>query len=115
MSLGITAVRRALGSGGAEAPLSPAIRALFEVLDLHKSGVRSPDEDELGDPHAGLYPEGPLGVVVDEQDPYLSPVPGVYEPRGVDEGDAVLYREPAPRQHEPRVPGRQSERDPGPQ
>ena len=54
-----------------------------------------------------------LAVGVEQQHPHLAAVPGVDEPGGVDERDAVTQRQARARQHQAGVPGRQLDREAG--
>src|SRR5918993_397339 len=98
---------------GSETALPAPVGAWGEI-PFEKGGVRRPHEDELGDPHPPLDPEGLAAVVVYERYPDLPAVPGVYEPRRVDQRNPMPCREPAPRQHEPRVPVGHGDRYTGP-
>jgi hypothetical protein len=75
---------------------------------------RERDDQELGNPVAGLDHERLLAIGVEQQDPQLATVAGVDQARRVDQGDPVPSGEAASRQHQPGVAGRDLDRDPGP-
>ena len=71
------------------------------------------EHDELGDAHPRLDDERLARVGVEQRDAQLAAVAGVDEPRRVDDRDPVLRREPRARLHEPRVPVRDRDGEPG--
>jgi hypothetical protein len=101
------------GPGRAKPAFAAAVGCGFQELYLRKERGGGPHENELGDPGSLLYQKGLLAVVVDEGHPYLAAVAGVDEPWCVDEGDPMSHREPAAREHQPRVALGYGDRDPG--
>jgi hypothetical protein len=100
-----------LGTGGAEASLASAVGCGFEKLHLREERGCGPHEDKLGDPGSLLYQKGLLAIVVDQGYHYLAAVARVDEAWCVDEGDAMPHRQPAAREHEPRVALGNGDRD----
>ena len=78
-----------------------------------EGGLLDLDDDELGDPVAPADGVVVLGIVVDEDDLELAPVPRVDQARGVETGQAVAGGQPAPGQDQAGVPGRDGDGHPG--
>ena len=103
-----------LGPGGTKPTFAATVGCGFQKFYFREERGGGPHEDELGDPGSLLYQKGALAIVVDEGHPYLAAVAGVDEPWCVDEGDPMPHREPAAREHEPRIALRDGDRDSGP-
>ena len=95
---------------------------LVAAASLHRErkdrrDIARPEGDsrhqELRDSIPRIDLERVIAVGVQEQHPDLSPVPRVDQPRRVDQPDPVLRRQSRARQHQPRVAGRNLDRDPG--
>ena len=83
----------------------PPVAALApgQLVDLAQRRVRHADDDELGDPHAGLDDERLARVGVVEDHPQLAAVARVDEPGRVHDRDPVLRRQARARNDEAGV------------
>src|SRR5215212_5203770 len=93
-------------------PEAAAAVGAVERVDDAPGDLLDALDDELGDAVTAV--DGVVGgrVGVEEQDLELAAVGGGDEAGSVDEADAVTQGEPAARQHEPGVPGRDGDGDP---
>jgi hypothetical protein len=75
------------GSRGAETP--DAARALGQLVELDQLELGHRQDDELGDPLAGVGDEGALAIGVEKDDADFPAIAGVDQPGRVDHGDTV--------------------------